>query len=111
MSLIFTRHDRIDIYEHLGPSADEMIDLFRKEGFGSTASYRKFRETFDSRGQFTPILRFFLHDEETRPYRAELMCYLGSIEDWIDVGPTDRLEVLAEDMIPGLSTDSFFQLY
>ena len=108
---IFVRHNRIDIYERLGPSTDEMIDLFRKEGFGSTASYRKFRDTYDSRGQFAPILRLFLHDKEMRTYRAERMCYLGSIDDWIDVGPTDRLEVLAGDMIPRLGTDSFFELY
>lgn len=108
---IFVRHNRIDIYERLGPSSDEMIDLFRREDFGSTASYQEFRDTYDSRGQFAPILRFFLHDKETRMYRAERMCYLGSIEDWIDVGPTDRLEVLAEDMIPRLGTDSFFELY
>ena len=108
---IFVRHNRIDIYERLGPSADEMIDLFREEGLGSTASYRKFRDTYYSRGQFAPILRFFLHDKETRTYRAERMCYLGSIDDWIDVGPTDRLEVLAGDMISRLGTDSFFELY
>jgi hypothetical protein len=39
------------------------------------------------------------------------MCYLGSIDDWIDVGPADRLELLAGDMIPRLGTDSFFELY
>ncbi len=108
---IFVRHNRIDIYEYLGPSADEMIDLFREGGIGNTADYQEFRETYYSRGQFASILRFFLHDKEMRTYRAERMCYLGSIDDWIDVGPTDRLEVLAGDMIPRLGTDSFFDLY
>ncbi len=107
---IFVRHNRIDIYERLDPSADELINMFREQGFESTADYREFRKTWDSRGQFAPILRFFLHDEERRRYRAERMCYLGSIEDWIDIGPIDRLEILAEDMIPRLGTDLFFEL-
>lgn len=77
---------------------------------GFTVAYRQFREKWDSRGQFTPVLRFFVHDEETRTYRAERMCYLGRIEDWIEVGRIDRLEVLAKDMIPRLGTDSFFEL-
>ncbi|MBW1700351.1 MAG: hypothetical protein JRK26_26645 [Deltaproteobacteria bacterium] len=108
---IFVKHNRIDIYERLDPSADELIDMFKEKGLGSTVAHRQFGEWWDSRGQFAPVLRFFLHDERTRMYRAERMCYLGSIEDWIDVGPIDRLEVLAKDMIGRLGTDSFFEVY
>jgi len=107
---IFVRHNRIDIYEFLGPSADEMIDMFQEMGLGFDLSNGEYRERYHWRGQFAPILRFFLHDKETRTYRAERMCNLGSIDDWINVGPINRLEVLAGDMIPRLGTDSFFGL-
>lgn len=41
---IFVRHNRIDIYEYLGPSADEMIDLFREGGAAIRLTIRSFEK-------------------------------------------------------------------
>lgn len=108
---IFVRNDRIDIYERVGLHSDELIDLFRKQGVGSRAAYKEIQEWWDSVSRFTPELRFILYDQEARTYRAERMCYLGGINGWMEVGPIDKLEVLAKEMIPRLGTDSFFELY
>jgi hypothetical protein len=57
-----------------------------------------------------PVLRFILVDEVRRAFHAERMCYLSGIEDWIFIkeGPVDRL---AQELIPTLGTDAFFELY
>jgi hypothetical protein len=61
--------------------------------------------------QFTPVLRFILADAERRTFRVERWCYLGSIDDWIDVGPMGPLDRLARQLIPKLGTERFFELF
>jgi len=108
---LFVRHNRIDIYERIGPSADELFGMHRDAGFGAPFGTPQLQADLDTRSQFSPVLRFCLHDEQKRTYRAERMCYLGSIDDWIDVGGIDTLKALAQDMIPRLGNESFFGLY
>lgn len=110
---LFVRHNRIDIYELIGQSADELLSHFREAGFPvlRPGALDRFREHVDMGGQFSAVLRFWLHDEERRTFRAERMCYLGSIDDWIGVGTIDSLQALASDMIPRLGTDAYFELY
>ena len=43
------------------------------------------RETFDRSARFTPVLRFILADESKRTFYVERWCYLGSIDDWVDI--------------------------
>jgi hypothetical protein len=44
-------------------------------------------------------------------FGAKRWCYLGSIDDWIDVRPTGSVELLAQELIPRLGTDAFFDIY
>jgi len=39
------------------------------------------------------------------------MCYLGSIDDWIDIHVMGLVDELVRDLIPKLGTDQFFELY
>jgi hypothetical protein len=57
------------------------------------------------------VLRFILLDAEKRTFRVMRMCYLGSIDDWIHVGPIGPVDQLARQLIPKLGTDAFFELY
>jgi hypothetical protein len=56
------------------------------------------------------VLRFTLADAERRVFRAERWCYLGSIDDWIDIGGWGPVDQLPSQMIPRLGTDRFFEL-
>lgn len=49
-------------------------------------------------------------DAENHTFRAQRWCYLGSIDDWIDIdyGSIDRL---AKELIPLLGTDELFDRY
>ena len=103
------KHDRIEIYERVGPDADELMSGLAKLGFGGFGSADRIQATMERRAQFSPVFRFTLMDEELRTFYAERMCYLGSIDDWIHVaiGQVDRL---ARKLIPKLGTDAFFEL-
>lgn len=61
--------------------------------------------------QFTPVLRFILLKGGARIFCVQRWCYLGSIDDWIDVGPTGSVERLARRWIHKLGTDAFFEAY
>lgn len=108
---LFVRHDRIDVYERVGPSAEELSGMLRSAGFGVPLNNPRLQAHFEARSQFSPVLRFVLLDEKKRTYGVERMCYLGSIDDWIGVGKVGSLGPLAEVMIPRLGNDSFFELY
>lgn len=61
--------------------------------------------------EFTPVLRFILLKGQERAFYVQRWCYLGSIDDWIDVGPMGSVEQLARKWIHRLGTDAFFEVY
>jgi len=106
-----TKHDRIEIYERVGPDADDLIAEFDGIGGLFAAQADRFREQHDRHAQFTAVLRFILADAERRTFRVERWCYLGSIDDWIDVGHMGPVAQLAREWIPKLGTDRLFEVY
>ena len=63
----------------------------------------------DERAQFSPVMRFTLFDDEQRTFQTERWCYLGSIDDWIYIGPSGLLDLLAQRFIPKLGTDALYE--
>ncbi|MDY6878588.1 MAG: hypothetical protein SWK90_20615, partial [Chloroflexota bacterium] len=85
---VAVKHNRIEVYERVGPDADELLAGLAEMGFGMSRMSRRFdrlRADMDRRAQFTPVLRFILADAEQRTFRTERWCYRGSIDDWLDV--------------------------
>jgi hypothetical protein len=105
------KHDRIEVCERVGPDVEELAAALNQEGLTMPGLADRLRATMEGRARFTPVLRFILVDEERRTFRAERWCYLGSINDWIDVGPMGPLDRLARRLIPKLDTDQFFELF
>jgi hypothetical protein len=110
---VSVKPDEIQIYELVGPDPENLITALRRDGlFRSEVDQKKLddriRAERDRYGQFTPVLRFILSDKETRSFRVMRMCYLGSMDDWIDVGPMGSVDKLARRWIPRLGTDAFF---
>jgi len=105
------KHNRIEVYEQVGLDAEELAAALVQEGFGMAGLADRLRPTMERRAQFTPVLRFILADLERRTFRTERWCYLGSIDDWIDVGPMGLVDRLACHWIPRLGTDQFFELF
>lgn len=109
------KHNRIDVYERVGPDADDLLSLFLQSGLGVELpglAGRLQAET-DRYSQFTPVIRFILYqsDANRRTFGVQRMCYLGSVDDWIDIGYTGTAAELARQLIPKLGTEQFFDLY
>lgn len=60
---------------------------------------------------YSPMLRFHLHDEEERLYTADRWCFRGSVDDWIFIGGPGPLASLVGKFAPHLGEESFFELY
>jgi hypothetical protein len=102
---------QIVIHERTGPDTDELVAHFGQLGLLMPGGVDRLREQRDRRARFSPVLRFILTDPERRTFRAERWCYLGSIDDWIDIGAPGPLAKLARDLIPRLGTDRLFEIY
>ena len=103
--------DRMEIYESVGPDPQTLMAALRREGLLPPGIAERLQAERDRYGQFTPVLRFILADPKHRTFRAERMCWLGSIDDWIDVEPHGLIEKVARALIPKLGTDAFFELH
>jgi hypothetical protein len=108
---VSVKNNRVEIYEQVGPDAEELAAGLAQEGFTIPALADRLRPMMEHHAQFTPVLRFILADAERRTFRVERWCYLGSIDDWIDVGPMGPLDRLARHWIPKLGTDRLFELF
>lgn len=56
-------------------------------------------------------LQFVLVDDKRRLYQARRYCYLGSIDDWIEIGKRGPLATLAKRYIKHLGQESYFELF
>jgi hypothetical protein len=105
---------QLTVYEYAGTDPQEAVREFSERfglpGFSNDRLARFEAETL-ARGQFAPVLRFTLIDDQKRRFKAERMCYLGSIDDWIAIAFDKPIEELARALIPTLGSDEFFELF
>jgi hypothetical protein len=60
---------------------------------------------------YQPIIRFVIDDIENRVFRVERYCFLGSVDDWLFLDNSDKLESLAKKYIKHLGSESFYELH
>ena len=60
---------------------------------------------------YSAELRFILVDEGERKFIVQRYCYLGSVDDWIDIGGPGKLASLAERYVKRLGDDSLLEMY
>lgn len=103
----------IEVYEQVGPNYDTLFnELEMAQLFTPTPDQIRQLQSIEERhAQYTPVLRFILLDPKQRLFRAERMCYLGSIDGWLDLYRTGSVEELAHALIPTLGTEQFFELW
>lgn len=59
---------------------------------------------------YSSELRFILVDKQKRHFQTERYCYLGAIDDWIQIGPPDQLATLVKTYVKHLGQESFYDL-
>lgn len=60
---------------------------------------------------YSPDMQFVLIDNDKRTFVAQRYCYLGRIDDWINIGGPDSLGALVTKYIKHLGKESFFDLH
>lgn len=110
---VAVKHDRIEIYEQIGPDYDALFRELRAAGLSRPGLAEQLRAQEERHAQYAPVLRFNLLDPARRRFGVERMCYRGSIDGWLELmqmGPGPVAE-LARALIPTLGTDQFFELW
>ena len=108
---VAVKNNQIVVYESTGGDLAGFFKTFNFLGFDREGTRNSLQDEMDRSAQFTPVLRFILDDQKTREYHAERWCYLGSIDDWIYVGHSGKIEQLAKNLTPKLGTDEIYELY
>lgn len=109
---VAVQKNQIVIYERLGPDAELLSAIFGElSPLPPGIARKRVQEQLDKMARFSHIMRFILDDPGDRSFKAERWCYLGDIDDWIEIGETGRLDRLARRLIPKLGTDDFFELF
>lgn len=60
---------------------------------------------------YSPQLQFVLVDAEKRIFQTQRFCYLGSIDDWIDIGTPSTLALLSQKYLRHIGQDSYYELF
>jgi hypothetical protein len=59
---------------------------------------------------YSPMLQFLLEEEPRRRFTAQRYCFVGLIDDWIDIGH-GPLTTLVKRYVKHLGKESYFYLY
>ncbi len=103
---------RIEVYEQVGPDYNALVSELRIPVLSRPDLAEELRALEERHAQYTPVLRFTLQDPKQRRFGSERMCYLGSIDGWLELHrQTGSVAELARALIPTLGTEQFYELW
>jgi hypothetical protein len=109
---VAVKGNRIEVYEQIGPDYNAVVSELHIPGLSRPGLAEELRALEERHAQYTPVLRFTLLDPKQRRFSSERMCYLGSIDGWLELhGHTGSVAKLARALIPTLGTEQFFELW
>jgi hypothetical protein len=109
---VAVKGNRIEVYEQVGPDYNALVSELHIPGLSRPGLAEELRDLEERHAQYTPALRFTLLDPKQRRFGSERMCYLGSIDGWLELhGQTGPVAELARALIPTLGTEQFFELW
>jgi hypothetical protein len=59
---------------------------------------------------YSPMMQFLLEDEKRRTFTAQRYCFIGSIDDWLDIGH-GPLTTLVKRYVKHLGQESYYELF
>jgi hypothetical protein len=108
---VAVKGNRIEIYEQVGPDYNALVSELHLPGLSRPGLAEQLRALEERHAHYTPVLRFILLDPAQRLFGAQRMCYLGSIDDWLELRQTGSVSELARVLIPALGTEQFYELW
>ncbi len=103
------KEKEIILYEIVGPSADEIVNLFNSFVPHKIETREKARHFLSRTAQFSPMTRFVLVNTAQRKFEAKRLIYSGEDNRWHHIGSGKLVDLLAK-IIPALDTDEYFEL-
>ena len=85
-----------DIFKHTHPNPLENTELMT---------------TLRNIIHYSPMLVFQLVDAQRRIFQTQRYCFLGSVDDWIEIGKPGKLATLVKRYVRHLGQDSYVELW
>ena len=108
---VAVKGNRIEVYEQVGPDYNALVSELHLPGLSRPGLAEQLQALEERHAHYTPVLRFTLLDPKQRRFGTERMCYLGSIDGWLELGQTGPVATLARALIPTLGTEQFYELW
>src|SRR6266581_2548656 len=109
---VAVKGNRIEIYEQVGPDYNALVSELHLPVLSRPGLAEELRALEERHAHYTSVLRFTLLDPKQRLFSVERMCYLGSIDGWLELhGQTGPVAKLAHALIPTLGTEQFYELW
>src|SRR5262249_27033776 len=89
-------------------SVEEFAQLLT--GINPFVSETQVRALFTRAVQYAPMFQFVLENEKRRTFTAQRYCFLGAIDDWMDIGTPGKLATLVNKYVKHLGKESYFDL-
>lgn len=95
------------------PSQDVSVfsDILSSTAHISGRSQKDIKSIIEQSLTYSSDLRFVLVDIEKRHFQTQRYCYLGSIDDWIDIGSVETLQTLVKTYVKHIGQESFYDLH
>jgi hypothetical protein len=93
-------------------TAHQERETFREmfTGFRPDLDQTQIAEFVAQAVHYSPMMQFLLEDEKRRTFTAQRYCFIGSIDDWIDIGH-GSLPTLVKRYVKHLGKESYFELF
>src|SRR5207244_834527 len=72
---VVVKHDRIEIYERVGPDYDALLGELHMANLSSPGLAERLQAEEEHYAHYTPVLRFILLDPTRRRFGVQRMCY------------------------------------
>jgi hypothetical protein len=89
---------------------DALVDLF-KDLYPDPAANVELMANLRKVVHYSPMLVFQLVDGTRRTFQTQHYCFLGSVDDWIEIGKPGKLSTLVKRYVKHLGQDSYVELW
>ncbi len=105
------KYYKIDIKGTLLGIYTPAADVDRLVGLMTTINpYAEVESVILRNTQWEETMRFELIDADTRIFQALRYCYLGGIDDWIEIGAPAELAQVLQEFVPHIGQESDYEL-
>src|SRR2546428_9408422 len=92
---VAVKGNRIEVYEQIGPDYNALVSELHLPGLSRPGLAEELRALEERHAHYTQVLRFTLLDPKQRRFGVQRMCYLGSIDGWLELVQTGPVAKLA----------------